>query len=276
MTHVEQVREPAVAGRFYPADRDALAEQVAGFLGERPGGRATAEPPRPALGVLAPHAGYVYSGAVAGATYARVDVPARAIVLCPNHTGEGRPSSLWPGGAWRTPLGLVGVDGGMVADLLARARVTADRVAHLHEHSLEVQLPFLQLRRPEIAVAALCLGGLSWPECRELGLAVAEVARRHGALVVASSDMSHYLPARTARAKDHRALERVLALDPEGLHAVVRAEGITMCGYVPATVMLVAALAAGAREAELVRYATSGDVTGDDSSVVGYAGVVVS
>jgi hypothetical protein len=276
MTHVEVDREPAVAGRFYPADRDQLAEEVAAFLGEAPGGRATAEPPRPALGVMAPHAGYVYSGAVAGATYARVDVPGRAILLCPNHTGQGQRASLWPAGAWRTPLGRVPLDGAMVADLLAVADVAPDRVAHLHEHSLEVQLPFLQLRRPEIAVAALCLGPLGWPECHALGIAVAKVASRHGALVVASSDMSHYVPARTARARDHRALERMLALDPEGLHSVVRAEHITMCGFIPATVMLVAALERGAREAELVRYATSGDVTGDDSSVVGYAGVVVS
>jgi MEMO1 family protein len=276
MAHLEVDREPAVAGRFYPADRGELAEEVARFLAERPDGRATAEPPRPARGVLAPHAGYIYSGAVAGATYARVDVPPRAIVLCPNHTGEGQRESLWPGGAWRTPLGRVPVDGEMVAELLACGGVTADRTAHLHEHSLEVQLPFLQLRRPEVAIAALCLGGLSWPECQALGEAVAGVARRHGALVVASSDMSHYLPVGTARAKDERALERVLALDPEGLHAVVRAERISMCGFVPATVMLVAARALGAREAELVRYATSADVTGDDSSVVGYAGVVVS
>jgi AmmeMemoRadiSam system protein B len=276
MVHLEVDREPAVAGRFYPADPDELAEEVARFLAERPGGRATAEPPRPALGMLVPHAGYIYSGAVAGATYARVDVPAHAILLCPNHTGEGQRLSLWPAGAWRTPLGRVPADREMVSELLASGAAASDRAAHLHEHSLEVQLPFLQLRRREISVAALCLGGLSWPECRDLGRAVAGVARRHGALVVASSDMSHYLPARAARAKDHRALERVLALDPEGLYAVVRAEQISMCGFVPATVMLVAAREMGAREAELVRYGTSGDVTGDDSSVVGYAGVVVS
>lgn len=269
-------RDPAVAGRFYPADPAILAEQVASLLGERPGGRPTAEPPRPAIGVLVPHAGYVYSGAVAGATFARVQVPDRAIVLCPNHTGEGARVALWPDGAWRSPLGRMPVDAEMAGELLAAGAATSDRAAHLHEHALEVELPFLQLRRPDVALVPLCLGSLGWAECRALGTALARVARRRGALLVASSDMSHYVPASVARKKDGRALERILALDPEGLHAVVQQEHITMCGFVPATVMLVAALELGAREAELVRYATSGDVTGDDASVVGYAGVVVA
>jgi MEMO1 family protein len=276
MIHVNLEREPAVAGRFYPAEAEVLAEEVAHLLAERPGGRASVEPPRPALGVLAPHAGYAYSGPVAGATYARVDVPDRVIVLCPNHTGAGMRVAAWPGGGWRTPLGRIAVDEAMTGELIAEGLATPDRDAHLREHSLEVQLPFLQLRRPDFSIAALCLGSLPWPRCEELGRTVARAARRHRALVVASSDMSHYLPARVAREKDRLALERVLALDPRGLHEVVTRERISMCGFVPATVMLVAAVEMGAREAELVRYGTSGDVTGDDESVVGYAGVVVT
>ncbi len=269
-------REPAVAGRFYPAARDVLAADVAALLAERPGGRATPEPPRPAIGILAPHAGYVYSGAVAGATYARVHVPDRAIVLCPNHTGRGAPVSLWPDGAWATPLGRVPVDADLVRSLRASPLVTADREAHRFEHALEVQLPFLQLRRPEVAIAPLCLGPLSYRECEELGRAVAGAAREHPTLLVASSDMSHYVPLREARVKDQRALDRLLALDPRGLYDVVRREGITMCGFVPATVMLVAAVALGAREAELVRYGSSADASGDEDEVVGYAGAVVA
>jgi len=275
MFQAEMDRQPAVAGRFYPGSPSALAEEVATLLGERPGGRPTPEPPVPALGVLAPHAGYMYSGRVAGATYARVDVPERVIVLGPNHTGMGERVALWPGGGFLTPIGRVPADAELGRDLVASGLVAEDREAHLHEHSLEVQLPFLQLRRPEVSVAALCLGPLSYARCAELGAAVAAAARRHRALVVASSDMSHYLPASVARQKDERALERLLALDPEGLYAVVRREDISMCGFVPATVMLVAARELGAREAELVRYGNSAEASGDEESVVGYAGAVV-
>jgi MEMO1 family protein len=262
-------RAPAVAGAFYPADPDRLARDVAGFL------RSDA-PPAPALGVLAPHAGYVYSGAVAGATYARVAVPERVVVLCPNHTGLGALAALWPDGRWRTPLGAVPIDAELTAALRECPLVEEDRAAHLQEHALEVQLPFLQALRPDLTLAALCLGPLSAAEAEALGRALAAALRRRPALVVASSDMSHYLPAETARRLDQRALERLLALDPHGLHDVCRREHITMCGVVPATVMLAAARELGARRAELVRYANSGDVNGDHRRVVGYAGALVS
>lgn len=268
-------REPAVAGRFYPALEERLARDVAALLAEHPDERATAEPPRSVTGVLAPHAGYMYSGKVAGATYARVEVPERAVVMCPNHTGRGPAISLWPDGAWLTPLGRVPVDRQLTSALLEGDLAVSDREAHRLEHALEVQLPFLQLRRPDVAIAALCLGPLSFAKCQALGKVVAAAARRRSALLVASSDMSHYLPAGRAREKDMRALERFLALDPEGLHQVVRREDISMCGYVPATVMLVAALELGAREAELVRYGNSAEASGDEDSVVGYAGAVV-
>ena len=268
-------REPAVAGRFYPGESEALATEVAELLAERPGGRATAEPPRSVIGLLAPHAGYVYSGRVAGATYARVDVPERAVILCPNHTGLGAAVALWPEGAWKTPLGHVAVDTELTGALAACGLVKLDREAHRHEHALEVQLPFLQLRRPEVTIAALCLAHLSFAECQELGRAVAKAASRRPTLIVASSDMSHYIPVRQARDKDQRALDRLLHLDPKGLYEVVRREGITMCGFIPATVMLVAALDLGAREAELVRYGSSADAGGDEDRVVGYAGAVV-
>jgi AmmeMemoRadiSam system protein B len=262
-------REPAVAGRFYPAGRERLASEVQRLLSRAAGA------PAAALGVLVPHAGYVYSGGVAGATWARVEVPSRAIVLCPNHTGLGRPVALWPEGSWRTPLGSVPVDGDLARALARSPLVEPDVAAHRFEHALEVQLPFLKARREDVAIAPLCLGPLDVDECRELGRAVADAARS-GALVVASSDMSHYLPADEAGRRDRRALDRVLALDPEGLLATCRREEITMCGVVPATVMLFAARELGATRAELTGYAHSGEVNGDHSRVVGYAGVLVA
>ena len=264
-------REPAVAGSFYPADPARLAREVAALVGPAP-----AAAPRPALGVLAPHAGYVYSGAVAGAMYARVTVPERALVLCPNHTGRGARVALWPaGGAWKTPLGRVPIDAALTASLGACPLVEGDRDAHLAEHALEVQLPFLQVLRPGIALAALCLGPLSAREEEQLGHAISDAVRRRPALLVASSDMSRHLPDAAARRVDRRALDRLLALDALGLRETVHRERISMCGVVPAAVMLVAARDLGAREAELVSYSTSGDVTGDHGSVVGYAGAIV-
>lgn len=261
-------REPSVAGRFYPGDPARLAAEVRAFL------RSEA-PPAPALGVLVPHAGYAYSGAVAGETFAAVAAPARAVVLCPNHTGRGAAAALWPDGAWQTPLGRVPIDPELTAAMRACPLVEDDAAAHLHEHSLEAQLPFLQVLSPELRIAALCLGPLTAAECEELGAALGQALRGFPALVVASSDMSHYVSADEARRKDERALARLLALDAKGLHETVRRERISMCGVVPAAVMLAAARELGAREAVLVRYANSGDVTGERRRVVGYAGAVV-
>lgn len=263
-------REPAVAGRFYPAEPERLSSEVRQLLGDAPSGQ-----PVKALGVIAPHAGYVYSGSIAGATFARVEVPPRAIVLGPNHTGMGEPIALWPDGGFETPAGRVPVDADLADALAAFRFVSRDRAAHRYEHALEVQLPFMLARQPDLRIVPLCLGPLTVELCRELGTAIADAAGPD-ALVVASSDMSHYVPAEEARRLDHRALDRVLALDPEGLYETVRGEGITMCGVVPATVMLFAARRLGARTATLVRYGSSGDVNGDDRSVVGYAGVIVA
>jgi hypothetical protein len=263
-------REPAVAGRFYRDDAAALAAEVDGFLasGRGEGGAA------PAIGLIAPHAGYVYSGAIAGEGYARVRVTDPVLVLGPNHTGLGAPAALWPDGRWHTPIGDVPVDPGLTAALADGPGVQADETAHRFEHSLEVQVPFLQRSRPGLSIAALCLSHLSLADCRRIAATVAS-ATSAGTLVVASSDMSHYLPAETARALDRRALDRILALDPEGLYEVVHRERITMCGIVPATVMLLAARERGATRAELVRYGNSGEASGDMRRVVGYAAVVV-
>ena len=265
------VRHPAVAGRFYPGDRETLLTDVQSYL--LPQGVAT-----PALGCMAPHAGYIYSGAVAGAVYASVDLPRRYILLCPNHTGKGRPLAIMSSGAWETPLGQAPIDSPL-AEALKKVfpLLTEDADAHRSEHAIEVELPFLQARCPDFTFVPIALGTGQFEILESLGEAVSDVvqAQGEGILILASSDMNHYENDAVTRAKDHKAIERILALDARGLFEVVTKEHISMCGFGPAIVMLTAAKRLGATSAELIKYATSGDVSGDRNMVVGYAGVVV-
>jgi len=265
------IRHPAVAGRFYPRERARLAADLLTYL---PASAAAA----PALGCIAPHAGYIYSGAVAGAVYAAIEVPLRCIVLCPNHTGVGVPLSIMSGGAWETPLGTCEIDSALAQALQAQfPMLTEDTTAHRAEHAIEVQLPFLQVRNPRLVFVPIVLGTGEYEMLEALGQAVAAVVKSQPEpiLIVASSDMNHYENDRTTRAKDHKAIERILALDARGLFDVVTRHDISMCGFGPAVVMLTAAKKLGAASAELIRYATSGDVSGERNMVVGYAGVVV-
>ncbi|HEY8377004.1 MAG TPA: AmmeMemoRadiSam system protein B [Nannocystis sp.] len=274
MTASELRREPAVAGRFYPGDLRALRRELDRCL-------VPDAQPVPARMLLAPHAGWIFSGEMAGKTWSKAHVPERVLLLCPNHTGRGARRSLWPGGWWDTPAGPVPVAADLTAALLRRTPgLEADTAAHRHEHAIEVHLPFLRARNPAAEIAALCLGGLDLAGCRALGegiaAAVLELERRGTrVLLAASSDMSHYISAADAERRDRLALERVLALDPAGLYEVVAAHDISMCGVLPTTVALFAALALGATRAEFVGYTHSGRVTGDDRRVVGYAGAIV-
>ncbi len=266
-------RQPAVAGQFYPADRSQLKSEMTSLIVER---RKKIK----ALGLMVPHAGYMYSGAVAGAVFGAVEIPETVIIMGPNHHGIGGPASLYPAaGEWLTPLGSVPQETGLSNLILGNCPIIAyDSSAHRFEHSLEVQIPFLQILRPGVKIVPLCLSFVDYATCRELGEALARSIIEFGkdVLIVASTDMTHYEPDDAARKKDGMALKEVLELDPEGLYRVVRSMGISMCGIIPSTVMLVAALALGAASCELVRYATSGDVSGDRQQVVGYAGVAVS
>jgi AmmeMemoRadiSam system protein B len=270
------LRAPAVAGRFYPGDPDDLRAEALGYLSEA---SSTNQAPVRALGCIAPHAGYMYSGHVAGAVFARIDVPRRCIVLCPNHTGMGRALAVMSEGAWQTPLGDVAINGELAAALKQRfPALQEDAAAHRAEHAVEVELPFLLLRQPELTFVPIALGTGQFEILEQLGKAVADVisAQADPVLIVASSDMNHYESDMVTRAKDHRAIERILTLDPCGLFDVVTQQSISMCGLGPAVVMLTAARQLGAKSAELVKYATSGDVSGDRDMVVGYAGVVVA
>jgi MEMO1 family protein len=269
------VRQPAVAGRFYPRDAESLREEVNSYL---PQSDPTVQAPAPAIGCIAPHAGYMYSGHVAGAVFARMEIPQRCIVLCPNHTGVGRALAIMSEGEWETPLGNVPIDSGLAASLKERfPALQEDASAHLGEHAAEVELPFLLLRQAKLTFVPIALGTTQLDVLEQLGLAIADViaARKDPVLIVASSDMNHYESDAVTRAKDHWAIERILTLDARGLHEVVGQQNISMCGMGPAVAMLTAAKKLGAKSAELVKYATSGDVSGDRDMVVGYAGVVV-
>ena len=266
------IRPPAVAGRFYPSDPRELTRQVDAFC-------AAAPRRLRAIACMVPHAGYMYSGHVAGAVYAALEIPARCVLLGPRHFPQGQPLAILTEGSFETPLGAARIDAPMAAEL-ARAcpLLREDPVAHSREHSLEVQLPFLQrLAGDDLRFAPVVLATDRFAAMEELGRAVARVVRAQPepVLVIASSDMNHYESDEVTRVKDRRAIDRVLALDPRGLYDTVRSEGITMCGYAATVAMLVAARELGAQEARLIRYATSGDVSGDREQVVGYAGIVV-
>jgi len=266
------VRPPAFAGSFYDARPDRLAKDVRSLL-DAAGGK-----PAPAFGAIAPHAGYVYSGRVAGAVYARIRIPSTCVILCPNHTGRGSPAAVDPSDAWRTPLGDVPVDRALAKRLARLApSLEEDAEAHRREHSLEVQLPFLQALRPDVSFVPICLGEPSLALCREIGDALAAVCAEspEPPLLVASSDMNHYESRAEGRRKDDRALARIERLDADGLFRTVLTESISMCGFLPATALLFAARAAGAGPVGVVSRSDSGDETGDTSSVVGYAGVIV-
>jgi hypothetical protein len=266
------IRQPAVAGQFYTGDAKALRAELNEFISSSRGEEK-------ALGIIAPHAGYIYSGAVAGKVYGEVAVPKTVIVLGPNHHGIGARAAIYPDGEWITPLGAVKIDT-RLSELVKKhsSIIEDDTVAHMYEHSLEVQIPFLQFVKPDVAIVPICIGFADFPSCASLGNGIAEAIREYGeeVLIVASSDMTHYESAASAKVKDDEAIKEILSLNPEGLLQVCRVKGITMCGVVPSTVMLVAAISLGAKKASLVKYATSGDVTGDNRQVVAYAAFTVS
>jgi AmmeMemoRadiSam system protein B len=265
------IREPAVAGQFYPGRASQLQAQVTSLLDR-------SRPPSEAVAAVVPHAGYVYSGPVAGAVFGRLSIPETVALLGPNHTGLGAPVSVWASGSWRTPLGEVEVDEALASALLERfPPATSNEAAHRLEHSLEVELPFLQVLRPEVRILPIVLAVDALATLLRLGETLAELAAAHSrsVLMVASTDMTHFQPQEVAERQDKLALERVLALDPEGLWQVVLENDISMCGYMPTAAALAYARARGATSAELIRYETSGDRTGDRASVVGYAGVII-
>jgi len=267
------IRSPAVAGRFYSDDPGSLRADVDSFLA----GGADQNKIR-VRACLVPHAGYMYSGAVAGEVYRRIEVPARVILLGPRHFPHGAPLAILSDGAWQTPLGMAPIDRPLAEKIVhAFPLLREDAVAHSTEHSLEVQIPFLQRLAPFFAFVPIVIGPARWETLEALGHALATViaAEREPIFLIASSDMNHYESDAVTRVKDHKAIDPILALDARKLYDTVRNEKISMCGYAAAVAVMIAARELGATSGALVRYATSGEVNGDMREVVGYAGMVI-
>lgn len=266
------LRQPAVAGRFYPDDPVELVHQIRAFVAD------VERTPHPAIACMIPHAGYRYSGHVAGAVYARLKLPRRFLLIGPRHFPRGKAQAIVSEGSWRTPLGSAEIDSDLARELTrAFPSLCEDEVAHQAEHALEVQIPFLQHLGGDFRFVPIALGPVDFVQLESLGHAMAEVLRQQSdaVLMIASSDMNHYESDEITRHKDRLALERVLELDARGLFDTVRRESISMCGFGPVVSVLTAARRLGATRATLAGYATSGDVNGDRSEVVGYAGVIV-
>src|SRR5215472_2311394 len=268
------LRLPSVAGRFYPSDPKELTSLVRKY--SQPDSQHA---PMPVKACLVPHAGYRYSGHVAGAVFARMALPKKIIVLGVRHYPRGEPAAILSSGAWRTPLGDAPIDEGLASALRRGcALLREDSVAHTTEHSLEVQVPFLQTLVPEFSFVPLALGTVQFESLVSIGQGIARVLgnAREDVLLLTTSDLNHYEDDATTRTKDRKAIDRLLALDARGLYDTCRNEKISMCGLGPAVAMLTALKVLGVEKPELVKYATSADVSGDRSQVVGYAGMIFS
>ncbi len=265
------IREPVVAGQFYPASAAQLKSMIEKFVDKK-------AVKQDVIGLVSPHAGYVYSGPVAGATISRVKCKDTFIIMGPNHTGQGKPLSIMTEGTWQTPLGKVAIDTELAKQILSLSRhLQEDYLAHQYEHSLEVQIPFLQYFKPDIKIVPIILAHADGAVYKEIGKEIARAIKEVGrdAVIIASSDMTHYEPHESAQKKDRQAIDAILDLNEDELLKRVKELDITMCGYAPAVSLISAARELGAKQAELIKYQTSGDTSGDYSSVVGYAGIII-
>jgi len=264
-------RNPVVAGQFYPASPSQLKSMIAELVDE------TAAKEK-VIGAVSPHAGYVYSGPVAGAVLSRIKFTDTVIIMGPNHSGRGKSLSIVTEGEWTTPLGNVKIDSKLAKRILAKSKhLQEDSAAHQFEHSLEVQVPFLQYFKSDVKIVPIVLGLATGSVYKQIGQEIARVIKdsKREVVIISSSDMTHYESQESAQKKDNQAIAAILELNEDDLLARIEELGITMCGYAPTVSLISAAKELGAREAELVRYQTSGDTTGDYSSVVGYAGIII-
>ena len=264
-------RQPVVAGRFYTDDADSLKREIAGFS------KATGEE-IDAMGVISPHAGYMYSGEVAGNTLSSVKAKTCYILLGTNHSGQGKRFGIDTGRTWKTPLGDVTIDTKLAEAILKDSSyIEKDTESHDNEHSIEVQLPFLQCLNDAFSFVPISISSADSKACINIGNELADTLQKFekDVTIVASSDMTHYEPQESAKKKDMLAIERILQLDVAGFLKTIKKYDITMCGALPTAIMMQACVALGAKKTKLIKYMTSGDTSGDYSSVVGYAGVVI-
>ncbi len=269
-----KIRNPVVAGRFYPSSSQGLTSLIETLIDK---------PPVEKLDVIAcmlPHAGYIYSGAVAAQTIAQIKIKNKVILLGPNHTGNGLEYSIMAEGTWKTPLGEIQIDSALASGILSRSgHLKADEEAHTDEHSLEVEVPLLQYFKPDFKIVPILFLSDKLSELKEIGIEIAAAIKsanmQDSVLIVASSDMTHYEPYEEAKNKDKEAIQAILELNEDKLMERIQKLKISMCGYAPVIAMLSAAKSLGAKSAKLIKYQTSGDVTQDKSSVVGYAGIIV-
>ncbi len=265
------IRKAAVAGSFYPADAAELEKMVEEFSAPQVKQRVKA--------LICPHAGYIYSGPVAGAVYAAAVIPDTVILLGPNHTGLGADTAVMTEGVWQIPTGEVSVDKVLAKKILRSSELfTEDSSAHTMEHCLEVQLPFLYHMNKAVKIVPVTLMGSGYNEALQMGEALAGVISEYDkeVLVVVSSDMNHYESEAATRLKDNQAIERVLALDAKGLLDITKKKNITMCGVFPSAIAIIAMKGLGAKDAALIKYDTSGAVSKDMDHVVGYAGFTIN
>jgi AmmeMemoRadiSam system protein B len=266
-----ETRSPIVSGAFYPSNKEKLSSQLSSLYSQA----GAQEKYRI---VVSPHAGYIYSGLGAASAIGALK-PAKAfIVLGPNHTGMGQEFSIMSRGVWKTPLGEIGIDAETAADLKKAAMLEEDGWAHASEHSIEVQLPFLQHRFPQAKFVPICIMAMGYSEaflkdCDKLGELIGMLMRERDIGLIASSDFSHYVPAQSAKKYDMQAIGRITSLDSEGFFETLKRNRATVCGYGPIAVAMSAALSLGLKSGELIRYMNSGDVTKDYSSVVAYAAI---
>ncbi len=262
-----------MAGYFYPHQEKDLREMIDGM----------AEPARKkekGLCVVSPHAGVIYSGPVAGAVFSSVHLPNKFVILGPSHRSIKSRLAMMKEGTWETPLGDVSIDSTLAERIMHHSKaISEDQTAHLQEHSLEVQLPFIQFFKKDINIVPICIAyQASFEDLEDLGMAVAKGIKesKEEVMIVTSTDMSHYIDQEAARKKDFLAIDKILKLDASGLYDTVQRENISMCGFQPTTSGIIASLELGAKKAELIKYQTSGDVTGDFQEVVGYAGIRIN
>ncbi len=265
------IREPIAAGLYYPGEASQLRDMIESMVD--PGARKV-----DAVGALVPHAGYPYSGPVTGAVISRLKFTDTFIIIGPSHTGAGKPFSIMTEGTWQTPLGDVEIDAWLAGQITAVSRyLQEDSLAHRQEHAVEVQLPFLQYFKPDVKIVPIVLSLAPAEVYEAIGREIAEALKEthREAVILASGDMTHYEPQEAAAEKDAKAVEALLALDAREFTRRYEELHITMCAHGPAVSLITAAVALGAPSAELVKYQTSGDATGDYNAVVGYAGVII-